>query len=95
MQYANCLGHSVFALHDGYDLSCCMRRLPVKMLCSCLLGKIANNSPCHVFCLQSCKLDGILVLRIQDGNDIFVSVTGRYQPSFYGVSFQCLGSLPR
>ena len=45
--------------------------------------------------LQECKLEAILVLRIQDGNDIFVSVAGKYLPSFFGVSLQCLSLLPR
>lgn len=45
--------------------------------------------------MQGCKLEGILVLRIQDGNDIFVSVAGRYLPSCYGIGLQCLSTLPR
>lgn len=44
---------------------------------------------------QDCKLEAILVLRIQDGNDIFVSVAGKYHPSFFGVSLQRLSTLPR
>ncbi|KAL0027397.1 hypothetical protein WJX79_008379 [Trebouxia sp. C0005] len=42
-----------------------------------------------------CKLEAILVLRIQDGNDIFVSVGGKYHPSFFGVTLQRLSTLPR
>ena len=44
---------------------------------------------------QGCKLDAVLVLRIQNGNDIFLSVTGTYAPSFFGVSLPSLASLPR
>ncbi len=46
-------------------------------------------------CLQGCKLDAILVLRVQNGNDVFLSVTGTYRPSFFGVSLQTLALLPR
>ena len=45
--------------------------------------------------MQDCKLEAILVLRIQDGNDIFVSVGGKYHPSFFGVTLQRLSTLPR
>ncbi len=45
--------------------------------------------------VQDCKLEAILVLRIQDGNDIFVSVGGKYHPSFFGVALQQLSTLPR
>ena len=45
--------------------------------------------------VQGCKLDAVLVLRIQNGNDIFLSVTGTYAPSFFGVSLPSLASLPR
>lgn len=45
--------------------------------------------------VQDCKLEAILVLRIQDGNDIFVSVGGKYHPSFFGVALQRLSTLPR
>lgn len=44
---------------------------------------------------QGCKLDAILVLRVQNGNDVFLSVTGTYRPSFFGVSLQTLALLPR
>ncbi|DBA87288.1 hypothetical protein WJX77_005794 [Trebouxia sp. C0004] len=44
---------------------------------------------------SDCKLEAILVLRIQDGNDIFVSVGGKYHPSFFGVALQRLSTLPR
>lgn len=44
---------------------------------------------------QDCKLDAVLVLRIQNGNDIFLSVTGCYAPSFFGISLPSLASLPR
>lgn len=44
---------------------------------------------------QDCKLDAVLVLRIQNGNDIFLSVTGSYAPSFFGVSLPSLATLPR
>ncbi|KAK9812908.1 hypothetical protein WJX72_005622 [[Myrmecia] bisecta] len=47
------------------------------------------------FSLKGRKLDAILVLRIQDGNDIFLSVAGAYCPSFFGVSLACLASLSR
>ena len=50
------------------------------------------STPC---CLQACKLDAILVLRVQNGNDVFLSVTGTYCPSFFGVSLQTLALLPR
>lgn len=41
------------------------------------------------------KLDAILVLRVQEGNDIFCSITGTYQPSFFGLPLPLLASLPR
>ena len=41
------------------------------------------------------KLDAILVLRVQDGNDIFCSVSGAYAPSFFGLPLALLASLPR
>lgn len=44
---------------------------------------------------QDCKLDAVLVLRIQNGNDIFLSVTGTYAPSFFGISLPSLATLPR
>ncbi|KAK9821522.1 hypothetical protein WJX74_007052 [Apatococcus lobatus] len=44
---------------------------------------------------QERKLDAILVLRIQDGNDIFLSISGSYVPSFYGLSLSALAAQPR
>ncbi|KAK9792500.1 hypothetical protein WJX73_010349 [Symbiochloris irregularis] len=44
---------------------------------------------------QGSKLDAILVLRVQDGNDIFCSVAGSYLPSFFGASLSTLATLPR
>jgi hypothetical protein len=41
------------------------------------------------------KLDAILVLRVEEGNDIFCSVTGTYQPSFFGLPLTLLAALPR
>lgn len=52
-------------------------------------------SLCHWWVPQDCKLDAVLVLRIQNGNDIFLSVTGSYAPSFFGISLPSLASLPR
>ena len=54
-----------------------------------------GQNPKDVVNMQDCKLEAILVLRIQDGNDIFVSVAGKYHPSFFGVSLQRLSILPR
>ena len=45
--------------------------------------------------MQGCRLDAILVLRIQGGNDIFCSISGAYAPSFFGVSLPTLAGLPR
>ena len=45
--------------------------------------------------MQERKLDAILVLRIQDGNDIFLSISGSYVPSFYGLSLSALAAQPR
>lgn len=42
-----------------------------------------------------CKLEAILVLRIQDGNDIFLAASGAYAPSFFGLSLSTLADLPR
>ena len=44
---------------------------------------------------QGSKLDAILVLRVQDGNDIFCSVAGSYLPSFFGASLSTLATLSR
>jgi len=44
---------------------------------------------------QGCRLDAVLVLRIQGGNDIFCSVSGAYAPSFFGVSLPALAGLSR
>lgn len=41
------------------------------------------------------KLDAILVLRVEDGNDIFCSVNGVYLPSFFGLPLNLLAALPR
>eukprot|EP00884_Botryococcus_braunii_P001968 jgi/Botrbrau1/11772/Bobra.0195s0097.1 len=49
----------------------------------------------NLVALSGCKLDAILVLRVQGGNDIFCSVVGEYIPSFFGLSLQTLNSLPR
>ena len=46
-------------------------------------------------CVKERKLDAILVLRIQDGNDIFLSISGSYVPSFYGLSLGALAAQPR
>ena len=45
--------------------------------------------------MQERKLDAILVLRIQDGNDIFLSISGSYVPSFYGLSLSVLSAQSR
>lgn len=44
---------------------------------------------------QGCRLDAVLVLRIQGGNDIFCSIAGAYAPSFFGVALPTLAGLPR
>ena len=49
--------------------------------------------PTH--CEQGRKLDAILVLRVQDGNDIFCSVGGTYLPSFFGLSLATLAPMQR
>lgn len=41
------------------------------------------------------KLDAILVLRVEDGNDIFCSINGQYLPSFFGLPLTLLAALPR
>lgn len=41
------------------------------------------------------KLDAILVLRVDDGNDIFCSISGSYLPSFFGLPLTLLAALPR
>ena len=35
------------------------------------------------------------MLRVEEGNDIFCSVTGTYQPSFFGLPLTLLAALPR
>ena len=45
--------------------------------------------------MQDQRLDAVLVLRVQGGNDIFCSLSGRYLPSFFGVAPATLASLPR
>lgn len=45
--------------------------------------------------LQECRMDAVLVLRVQGGNDIFMSVTGCLAPSFFGISLPSLATLPR
>lgn len=42
-----------------------------------------------------CALEAIMVLRIQDGNDIFLAAGGSYAPSFFGLSLATLAGLPR
>ena len=42
-----------------------------------------------------CKLEAIMVLRIQDGNDIFLAASGAYAPSFFGLSLGTLADLQR
>ena len=41
------------------------------------------------------KLDAILVLRVDEGNDIFCSINGSYMPSFFGLPVTLLAALPR
>lgn len=41
------------------------------------------------------KLDAILVLRVDEGNDIFCSINGTYVPSFFGLPLTLLAALPR
>ncbi len=41
------------------------------------------------------KLDAILVLRVDEGNDIFCSINGVYMPSFFGLPLTLLAALPR
>ena len=41
------------------------------------------------------KLDAILVLRVDEGNDIFCSINGSYMPSFFGLPLTLLAALPR
>lgn len=41
------------------------------------------------------KLDAILVLRVDEGNDIFCSINGNYMPSFFGLPLTLLAALPR
>lgn len=41
------------------------------------------------------KLDAILVLRVDEGNDIFCSINGAYLPSFFGLPLNLLAALPR
>lgn len=45
--------------------------------------------------MQECRMDAVLVLRVQGGNDIFLSVTGSFTPSFFGISLPSLATLPR
>ncbi len=49
----------------------------------------------NLFAVGRCKLEAILVLRIQDGNDIFLAAGGAYAPSFFGLSLTTLSGLPR
>jgi hypothetical protein len=42
-----------------------------------------------------CKLEAVMVLRIQDGNDIFLAASGAYAPSFFGLSLSTLADLQR
>jgi hypothetical protein len=44
---------------------------------------------------QPCSLDVILVLRVLGGNDIFITLSGTYIPSFYGLDLNTLCKLPR
>lgn len=44
---------------------------------------------------QRCCLDCILVLRVEGGNDVFLSLAGRYLPSCFGLSWSTLAALPR
>ena len=44
---------------------------------------------------QDQRLDAVLVLRVQGGNDIFCSLSGRYLPSFFGLHPSTLAALPR
>lgn len=41
------------------------------------------------------KLDAILVLRVEEGNDMFVSLSGSYAPSFFGLEPDALVALSR
>ena len=45
--------------------------------------------------LRDGRLDQILVLRIEGGNDFFISVTGTYVPSGFGLSLEHLAIRPK
>ena len=44
---------------------------------------------------DKCSLDCILVLRIEGGNDVFLSLLGRFLPSCFGLGWATLAALPR
>ncbi len=61
---------------------------------ACVVGGAAGAAEA-VLTEQQCCLDSILVMRVEGGNDIFLSLSGRYKPSCFGLSWATLSSLPR
>lgn len=58
-------------------------------------GLVLTPNSLLMLAVGRCKLEAILVLRIQDGNDIFLAASGAYAPSFFGLSLGTLADLPR
>lgn len=67
----------------------------VEILLSIWVDGGQDGSAALLTMVDARKLDAILVLRVEEGNDIFCSVTGTYQPSFFGLPLTLLAALPR
>lgn len=54
-----------------------------------------ENSADYLVSLLKKKLDAIMVLRVEGGNEVFCTIVGSLSPSFFGLSITALQSLPR
>ena len=56
---------------------------------------MSTNHSLQHYTVQGGRIDAVLVLRIENGNDAFFGLRGTYAPSFFGLSLTTLAGLPR
>ena len=54
-----------------------------------------HNTADYLVSLLKSKLDAAVILRVEDGNDIFCTIVGNLNPSVFGLSLSTLASMKR